>query len=90
MLEPIYTTRFKKQFKLLQKCGMDMIKLREVMDLIINEEPLLPKHCNHPLHGKWKGKWGCHIEPDWVLIYRVEKTSNEIMFYRTGSHSDLY
>ena len=45
-----------------------MDKLTEVMSLLINEEPLLPKHKNHPLHGNYKNWWECHIEPDWLLI----------------------
>jgi len=89
MLEPIYTTRFKKQFKLLQKRGMDMTKLHEVMKLIINEEPLPPKYCNHPLHGKWKGAFDCHIQGDWVLIYEPDHKANIVTFHQTGTHSDL-
>ena len=60
MLEPIYTKLFRKQFKLMQKRGMEMSKLGEVMNLLINEQPLLPRHENHPLHEKYKGKWECH------------------------------
>ena len=89
MLNPIYTTRFKKQFKLLIKRGMEISKLREVMDMIINEEPLLPKHCNHPLHGEWKGAFDCHIQGDWVLIYEPDYKENTVTFHRTGTHSDL-
>ena len=74
----------------MKKRGRDMDKLVEVMNLLINELPLLPRHENHPLHGKLQGKWGCHIEPDWVLIYRIDNANRKIIFYRTGSHSDLY
>ena len=90
MLNPIFTGPFKKDRKLMAKQNKDMSKLNDVMNLLINEQPLLPKHENHPLHGQWKGKWGCHVEPDWILIYCAVKSTNEIMFYRTGSHSDLY
>jgi len=72
------------------KQNRDINKLNEVMNLLINENPLPPKHENHPLHGNYKGKWECHIEPDWLLIYRIEKSTNEISFNRTGSHSDLF
>jgi mRNA interferase YafQ len=89
MLEPIYTTRFKKQFKLLQKRGMEMTKLREVMEMIINNEPLPPKYCNHPLQGEWKGALDCHIQGDWVLIYEPDRKANTVTFHRTGTHSDL-
>jgi mRNA interferase YafQ len=60
------------------------------MGMIIREQPLPPRYENHPLHGNYKGKWGCHVEPDWNLIYRVFKKENKVIFYRTGSHSDLY
>jgi len=89
MLEPVYTTSFKKQIKLLQKRGMEMAKLREVMEMIVNSEPLPAKHCNHPLHGEWKGAFDCHIQGDWVLIYEPDYKANTVTFHRTGTHSDL-
>jgi len=89
MLEPVYTTRFKKQFKLLQKRGMDMAKLREVMEMIVSGEPLPPKHCNHPLRGEWKGAFDCHIQGDWVLVYEPDHKAGAVVFHRTGTHSDL-
>ena len=69
---------------------MDIEKVTELMDLLINKKPLLPKHENHPLHGKYQGKWECHVEPNWVLIYRIDDANRKIVFYRTGSHSDLF
>jgi len=89
MLEPIYTTRFRKQFKLLQRRGKEMQKLREVMEMIINEEPLPPNHCNHPLHGEWEGAFDCHIQGDWILIYEPDHKAHTVAFHRTGTHSDL-
>ena len=90
MLHPIYTKAFRKQFKLMEKRGMKMAKLREVMDMIINEQPLPPKYCNHPLQGEWEGAFDCHIQGDWVLIYEIDKKANTVAFHRTGSHSDLF
>jgi mRNA interferase YafQ len=90
MLNPIFTGSFKKDRKLMQKRNKDLNKLTEVMALIINEKPLLPSHKNHPLHGFYQGKWECHVEPDWLLIYRTETEKNKVVFYRTGSHSDLF
>ena len=89
MLEPIYTTRFRKQFKLMKKRGMEMDKLVQVMDMIINEEPLPPNYHNHPLHGEWEGIFDCHIQGDWVLIYEPDQQSRTVAFHRTGTHSDL-
>ena len=74
----------------MKKQKKDMNKLNEVMDLLLNEQPLLPKHENHPLHGNYEDWWECHIEPDWLLIYRIDKKKRKVVFYRTGSHSDFY
>ena len=90
MLSAVFTGPFKKDRKRIVKQKKDINKLDEVMDLLINEKQLSSKYENHPLHGKYKWKWECHVEPDWLLIYRIEKTTNEIVFNRTGSHSDLY
>ena len=61
MLNPVFTGIFRKDRKLLKKQNKDIAKLDEVMDLLINEKPLSPKHENHPLHGKYKNWWECHI-----------------------------
>ena len=90
MFTPIRTNKLKKEFALAEKRGKNMEKLIEVMALLINEQPLLPKHNNHPLQGNFKGKWECHVEPDWLLIYRIDTVNREVAFYRTGSHSNLY
>jgi len=90
MLNPTFTGPFKKNRKLMKKRNKDMDKLTEVLALLINEQPLLPKHEDHPLHGKHHRKRECHIEPDWLLIYRVDDKNRRVIFYRTGSHSDLY
>ena len=89
MLDYEVTGSFDKDVKRMEKRRKDMLKLREVMRMLINEEPLLPRHENHPLHGNYEGKWECHVEPDWLLIYRIDKADRRIIFYRTGSHSDL-
>ena len=90
MLDPVYTKPFRKQYKLMQKRGMKMDKLIEVMDMIINEQPLPPKYCNHPLQGEWEGSFDCHIQGDWVLIYKLNHDTNTVTFQSTGSHSDLF
>ena len=81
---------FKKDRKLMEKRHKDIHKLRDVMRMLIQEIPLLPKHEDHPLHGKYQGKRECHVEPDWLLIYRVDEKNRRVIFYRTGSHSDFY
>jgi mRNA interferase YafQ len=90
MLKPRFTGPFKRERKLMEKRGKDIHKLTEVMDLIINEEPLPPERCNHPLKGKWKDSLECHIQGDWVLVYEIDPEARTVAFQRTGSHSDLF
>ena len=89
MLVAIYEKKFLKEVKRQQKRGKDMARLRQIMTMLIEEIPLPPKNRNHKLLGNFKDCWECHIEPDWLLIYR-KTTAQEIIFLRTGTHSDLF
>jgi mRNA interferase YafQ len=90
MLEPVYTKTFRKERKLMRKRGRDIDKLLEVIDIIATEQPLPPHYENHPLHGKWIGALGCHVQGDWVLIYQIDDAARTVTFHHTGSHSDLF
>ena len=70
-----YTSRFKKDYKRLQKRGYDMSKLLDVVDLLRTGQPLPEKYQDHPLHGDYVGHRDCHIESDWVLIYFRSETT---------------
>ena len=80
MLDYEISGPFNKDRKLMEKCHKNIHKLRDVMRMLIQEIPLLPKHEDHPLHGEYKGKRECHVEPDWLLIYRVDKKNRRIIF----------
>jgi len=84
----IYTGRFKKDLKRLTKQGADLDLLRIVLLKLQNGETLELKYFDHPLLGKLVGKRDCHITPDWVLIYALDKKF--LTLYRTGSHAELY
>ncbi|MBA3723248.1 MAG: type II toxin-antitoxin system YafQ family toxin [Parachlamydiaceae bacterium] len=88
MLNISFRTQFKKELKKQANRGKDIKKFLEIANKLSNETPLEPKYRNHKLVGNFKDRWECHIEPDWLLIYL--KTSNEIVFERTGTHSDLF
>ena len=90
MLTPGKTTQFIKDEKKSRKQKKDFGVLNEVMKALINEKPLPPKHLDHPLTGNWKGCRDCHVQNDWVLIYRVNKIKKTIVFERLGSHSELF
>ena len=85
----ILSTRFKKDFKLAQKRGKDMEKLRYVISVLADGGKLDERYHDHTLKGKYDGYQECHIEPDWLLIYRY--VDDELLLYltRTGTHSDL-
>ena len=90
MLHPTTTTLFEKDKKKALKQSKNMSRLAEVMKKLIEERPLEPKYCDHPLKGEWKGFRDCHVENDWVLIYKVVKEEKRIIFARLGSHSELF
>lgn len=88
MLEVSYRTKFKKELKIQASRGKDLQKFVDISKKLAKQEKLDPKHYNHRLKGNYKDRWECHIEPDWLLIYY--QTDTEIVFERTGSHSDLF
>ena len=82
------TNQFKKDIKRLQKRGKDLGKLKSVIELLIAKQPLPPKNRDHQLSGNWAGHRDCHIEPDWLLIYKL--LDDELRLERTGTHSELF
>ena len=88
MLKPEYTTKFKKDLKMVEKRKHDIEELKDIIRKLCNEETLPPKNKDHNLSGQWAGCRECHIAPDWLLIYQVG--NGMIVFERTGSHSDLF
>ena len=88
MLNPRYTTQFKRDVKLMVKRGCDPDDLKKVVEMLLNEIKLPHAYREHNLSGNYKHRRECHIKPDWLLIYKVADT--EVVFERTGSHSDLF
>ena len=84
------TTQFKKDFKLAKRRNRNMNLLKEIVDKLANGEPLDEKYRDHALTGNWIGHRECHIQPDWLLVYRVEDDVLVLTLSRTGSHSDLF
>ena len=90
MLELKQTSQFKKDLRRMVKRGADMDLLDEVVLLLRERKPLPDKYEDHPLTGNWAGYRDCHIQPDWLLLYRVEENVLILSLTRTGSHSDLF
>lgn len=83
-----YSGQFKRDVKQAEKRGKNTDKLKILLSLLISGKPLPVKYVDHPLKGDWRGFRDAHIEPDWLLIYKV--TDELIRFERTGRHVDLF
>jgi mRNA interferase YafQ len=84
----ISVAQFRRDVKLAQRRGKDVSKLRELILLLAEGRPLPPRYRDHPLAGEWKLHRDCHLEPDWLLIYKID--GNDLYLVRTGTHSDLF
>lgn len=88
MLDIRYSTKFKKDFKTCVKRGYKMVLLQQAIDILRIPSPLPEKNKEHSLIGNYAGYKECHIEPDWLLIYK--QTDSELQLVRTGRHADLF
>ncbi len=84
------TSQFKVSFKLAKKRGLDISLLEDVVNKLMTDKPLEEKYHNHQLVGNFKDVWECHIQPDWLLVYRVDGEELLLFLSRTGTHSDLF
>ncbi len=82
------TKRFEKDVLLMKKRRKNFFKFKNVLNMLAQEQELTPKYKNHKLRGNFVNHWECHIEPDWLLIYRNE--NEKLILVRTGTHSDLF
>lgn len=87
-----YTSRFKKEFKKILKQGKDENLFLEVLNFIANGEELAKKYKNHKLINDktFKNCCECHIQPDWLLVYKIQDNELVLLLFATGSHSDLF
>ncbi len=88
MLKPVFTKQLDRDLKKMMKRGKNKEQIKSVMSKLIHEERLAPKYRNHKLIGSYEGRFECHIEPDWLLIYKLD--AELIIFERTGTHADLF
>lgn len=77
------STQFRRDIKRLLRQGADLPRLETVIATLVDQQPLEERYRDHALIGNWKGHRECHIQPDWLLVYRV--TSEELQLVRTGS-----
>ena len=90
MYKSVYSNRFKKDVQLALKRGKRLDKLITVVEILCAGKPLPGHYKDHPLAGTYAGFRDCHIEPDWIMIYRIENRQLQLVLARTGTHSDLF
>ena len=90
MLKIVPSNQFKRDLKLARKRGCKIEHLRDVVNALANEQKLDEKYRDHRLAGNYNGFRECHIEPDWLLVYRINQNALELFLFRTGTHSDLF
>ena len=90
MLEIEFTNKMKRDAKLMKKRGKDMSKLTKTLELLAKREILPERYKDHPLSGDLKDFRECHIEPNWLLIYRIFENKLILSASGTGTHSDLF
>jgi len=88
MLTPVFTKQFERDVKRAKRRGKDLDKFKIIAQTLLAGIPLDAVHCDHKLVGHFVGRRECHIESDWLLIYKAEES--RIVFERIGSHSDLF
>lgn len=88
MLIPVRSSKFKRDAKRAERQGKSLDKLETLLALLIRQKRLPARYRDHSLRGDLRGYREAHIEPDWLLIYRIK--GNELHLVRTGTHSDLF
>ena len=89
-LDIVWTNQFKKDYKLAMKRHLDIDLLDDIIRKLASSEQLPEKNKDHALTGNWVGHHECHIQPDWLLVYRIENDLLVLTLSRTGTHSDLF
>jgi len=84
------TSSFKKDYKLVKKRGYAIQKLAVVITLLADGQTLPAVYSDHALTGNWNGYRECHIEPDWLLVYKMIDDKLILSLTRTGTHSDIF
>lgn len=82
------STKFRRDVKRLLRQGVDLSKLQVIIVTLVAQQPLDERFRDHALVGDWKGFRECHVQPDWLLIYRIER--DELQLARTGTHAQLF
>ena len=90
MLEIVISNQFQKDLKLAKKRRFKLDKLQKVINTLATKQVLDNTYKDHSLFGNYKGFRECHVEPDWLLIYRIDNDILSLFLFRTDTHSDLF
>ncbi len=90
MLNIVPSNQFRKDLKLAKKRGLKLERLTAVINTLAAQKPLDDKYRDHNLTGNYRGFRECHIEPDWLLVYRIDNDELALFLFRTGTHADLF
>lgn len=86
-----YSKEFKKSLKKVIKQGKNIDKLLDIVDVLSQKQQLDPKYKDHALYNdkRFKDCRDCHIEPDWILLYKYLENEIVLLLVNTGSHSEV-
>ena len=90
MLDIVLSNQFRKDLRLASRRGYDLALLDQTVQTLAKQEPLPSKNRDHELAGNYAGFRECHIQPDWLLVYRIDGEELILFLSRTGTHSDLF
>lgn len=85
-----FTSKFKRDYKLAIKRGYPIKLLEDTVALLADGLTLPEKYVDHALSGNWNSYRECHMQGDWLLVYRVENDLLVLTLSRTGTHADLF
>jgi len=90
MRQIVFTSQYKRDLKLALRRNLPEEKLNEVIKLLATDQPLPAANKDHALRGEFQGFRECHIQPDWLLMYRKDDNLLHLVLMRTGTHADLF
>ena len=90
MYEVLFSNSFKKDYKRIKKRGYNLLLLTEVFDQLVDRGCVDSLFFPHKLVGNYVGCWECHIQADWLFIWKIDENSKLIQLIATGTHSDLF
>ena len=83
------TTQYRKDYKRIKNNPKKVKALKEILTLLMNEQPIPSRYKPHTLSGEYKGCMECHVESDFLLIW-IDEENDVIELVRLGSHSELF